>query len=56
MCNENKGDDQFPGYREADLHLCFCIFKNWFSHDPAHRPGSYVVGAHWNGLGLLKGF
>ena len=27
-CSENKGADQIHGYREADLHLCFCICKN----------------------------
>ena len=26
-CSENKGADQLPGYREADLRLCFCICK-----------------------------
>ena len=26
-CSENKGADQFHGYREADLRLCFCICK-----------------------------
>ena len=26
-CSENKGADQLRGYREADLHLCFCICK-----------------------------
>lgn len=25
--SENKGTDQFPGYQEADLYLCFCICK-----------------------------
>ena len=23
LCSENKGGDQFRGYREADLRLCF---------------------------------
>ena len=26
-CSENKGADQLRGYREADLHLCFCLCK-----------------------------
>ena len=26
-CSENKGADQFRGYREADLRLCFRICK-----------------------------
>ena len=26
--SENKGADQFRGYREADLRLCFRICKN----------------------------
>ena len=26
-CSENKGADQLRGYREADLRLCFRIFK-----------------------------
>ena len=26
-CSENKGPDQFCGYREADLRLCFRICK-----------------------------
>ena len=26
-CSENKGADQFCGYREADLRLCFRICK-----------------------------
>ena len=26
-CSENKGADQLPGYREADLRLCFCICR-----------------------------
>ena len=28
LCSENKGADQLRGYREADLRLCFRIFKN----------------------------
>ena len=28
MCIENKGADQLPGYRKADLRLCFRICKN----------------------------
>ena len=27
LCSENKGADQLPGYREADLRLCFRICK-----------------------------
>ena len=27
-CSENKGADQLRGDREADLHLCFRIYKN----------------------------
>ena len=27
ICCENKGVDQLCGYREADLRLCFRIFK-----------------------------
>ena len=27
LCSENKGADQFRGYREADLRLCFRICK-----------------------------
>ena len=27
-CSENKGADQLRGYHEADLRLCFCIYKN----------------------------
>ena len=26
-CSENKGADQLRGYREADLRLCFRIYK-----------------------------
>ena len=38
---ENKGADQLRGYREADLHLCFCICKNpVFS-----RRGSYCFNS-----------
>ena len=35
LCSENKGADQLRGYREADLHLCFRIYKQWFSHEAA---------------------
>ena len=34
LCSENKGADQLPDYREADLGLCFR--KCWFSHEVAH--------------------
>ena len=27
-CSENKGADQLRGYREADLRLCFRIYKS----------------------------
>ena len=27
LCSGNKGADQLPGYREADLRLCFSICK-----------------------------
>ena len=27
LCSENKGADQLLGHREADLRLCFRIFK-----------------------------
>ena len=33
--SENKGADQLRGYREADLRLCFRIYKNPFSHGEA---------------------
>ena len=36
LCSENKGTDQLRGYHEADLRLCFRIFKRWFSHEAAH--------------------
>ena len=39
LCSENKGADQLRGYREADLRLCFRIYKKpVFS-----RRGSYNV-------------
>ena len=39
QCSENKGADQFRGYRETDLRLCFRICKNpVFS-----RRGSYDI-------------
>ena len=42
-CSENKGADQLRGYREADLRLCFRIWKNpVFS-----RRGSYIVKQHF---------
>ena len=34
--SENKGADQLPGYREADLRLCFRLCSCWFSHGAAH--------------------
>ena len=33
--SENKGADQFRGYREADLRLCFAYANIRFSHDAA---------------------
>ena len=36
-CGENKGADQLRGYREADLRLCFRIFK----YPVVSRPGSF---------------
>ena len=27
MCSENKGADQLHSYCEADLRLCFCLFR-----------------------------
>ena len=36
LCSENKGADQLRGYREADLWLCFRIYKKPFSHDEAY--------------------
>ena len=28
LCSKNKDADQLCGYRTADLHLCYRIFKN----------------------------
>ena len=36
ICVVKKGTDQFPGYREADLRLCFRICQIRFSHVVAH--------------------
>ena len=42
LCSENKGADQLRGYREADLRLCFRIYKKpVFS-----QRGSYSLGNH----------
>ena len=30
LCSEDKGADQLPGYRKADLRLCFRICKMLF--------------------------
>ena len=30
LCGENKDPDQLPGYRTADLRLCFHICKQVF--------------------------
>ena len=36
LCSQNKVTDQLRGHREADLRLCFRIFKKkQFSHDAA---------------------
>ena len=38
-CSENKGADHLRGYREADLRLCFRIFRSFvFS-----LGGSYIT-------------
>ena len=37
LCSENKGADELRGYREADLRLCFRIYKTPFFS----RRGSY---------------
>ena len=42
LCSENNSADQLCGYRAADLHLCFGIFKSRFSHEEAQT-------AHKNG-------
>ena len=34
--SKNKGADQLRSNCEADLHLCFCIYKMHVSHDAAH--------------------
>ena len=34
--SKNKGPNQLPFYRKADLRLCFRIAKCWFSHAVAH--------------------
>ena len=28
LCSENKDADQFGGYSEADMRLCFSVCKN----------------------------
>ena len=35
-CSENKVADQIRGNREADMRLCFRIYKKRLSHDDAH--------------------
>ena len=43
LCSENKGADQLRGIREADLRLCFRIYKMLgFFHDAAH------IGFKWS--------
>ena len=37
MFSENKGAYQLCGYCAADLHLCFGLCKNKFSHNTAQR-------------------
>ena len=41
LCSENKGADQLPGYREADLCLCFCICKKSVFLRPGSNSGFY---------------
>ena len=47
-CSENKGADQLRGYREADLHLCFHICKNRFSHDAAHLKDNNSISSDYS--------
>ena len=35
LCSGNNDADQLGGYRAANMHLCFYICKNRFSHDVA---------------------
>ena len=44
-CSENKGADQFRGYRKADLSV-FGYADCWFSHEVAHilKTLSVMVG------------
>ena len=42
-CSENKGADQLRGYREADLHLCFCIYKKPVFSQRGSFSGSFSV-------------
>ena len=56
-CSENKGTDQFGGYREADLRLCFRICKKPFFHNEAHFGTSqHCFSFHMNlgGWGWVK--
>ena len=55
--SENKGADQLRGYREADLGLCFRIYKNpvfsqrgTFDIDPEQTAAG---GAVWSGSALF---
>ena len=42
LCSENKGADQLRGYREADLRLCFRIYKKQvFSRRGSREAGNY---------------
>ena len=43
LCSENKGADQLRGFREADLRLCFRIFKKPGSGDPGSILGRVGV-------------
>ena len=39
-CSVNKCVDQLLCNREADLRLCFRIYKSRFSHEEAHGLGA----------------
>ena len=36
LCSEIKGADQLHGYHAAQLRLCLCICKKYFSHNAIH--------------------
>ena len=53
LCCENKGTDQLRGYREADLRLCFRIFKKpvfsrlgSFLVETSRSVGSHLLSLH----------